>query len=328
MADNVLRGLSAAASIISAASLSPLGEFGASSWMDELQPASFRGVPFAVRGSEYRRGRRFALHEYPDRDLPWPEDMGRATRAVGFSGFVVGDDCYQQAQDLLDAAEQPGAGPLVHPSLGYMIVALIEPLVATERADLGRVVEIRFEVVEAGEPIYPGDETSTQDAVSQAAGGVNAASASDFGAAAGQSPDGATAATFTTVSASGSTVTYTDNNGLVTMVPANQGSTPYQAGAGGQTVQAWGDGAQSQVAAPNMAAGATGSSSALPAGMTYGRYDPSSPAAGFTDAQVEQIANVDTRLDATRAALASQVAARANVSAAAGSATSTAFLSN
>ena len=157
---------------------------GSGSWLDQLQPATWRGLPFAVRSSEYRRGRRFAVHEYPYRDVPWAEDVGRASRVVGFSGFVVGDDCYAQAQALLKASEQPGLGTLVHPSLGEMTVALIEPLVASERTELGRVVEIRFEFLESGKPIYPSNTTSTQSDVAAKAAATQTASASDFVASA------------------------------------------------------------------------------------------------------------------------------------------------
>ena len=50
------------------------------SWPQMLNQASFRGVPFAVYGGDARFGRRLALHEYPGRDKPYIEDMGRSTR--------------------------------------------------------------------------------------------------------------------------------------------------------------------------------------------------------------------------------------------------------
>jgi len=139
------------------------------SWLAQLRTASWRGLPFGVRGSEYAGGRRVAVHEYPYRNDVWVEDLGRATRPFSFSGFVVGDDCYQQAQAILAAGEMSGAGTMVHPSLGARTVALVSPIIATERAELGRVVELRFEFVETLPPAYPDTGADTAGDVGTAA---------------------------------------------------------------------------------------------------------------------------------------------------------------
>jgi prophage DNA circulation protein len=135
------------------------------SWLDQLQPASWRGIPFQVESDQSAAGRRVALHLYPFRDDVWAEDIGRAQRVFGFSAFVVGDDCYQQAMDLRDASEQPGSGILVHPWLGTLEVTQTTPPKFSVRRDLGRVVEIEFQFVETGSPIYPSADTDTEDAV-------------------------------------------------------------------------------------------------------------------------------------------------------------------
>lgn len=57
-----------------------------------LRPASWRGVPFQVDSTDMGAGRRTQLHEYPQRDKPWVEDLGRAAREVAFDGFVTGAD--------------------------------------------------------------------------------------------------------------------------------------------------------------------------------------------------------------------------------------------
>jgi prophage DNA circulation protein len=46
----------------------------AATFRAQLQPASYRGIPFGVFGGQARFGRRNALHEYPFRDVPWVED--------------------------------------------------------------------------------------------------------------------------------------------------------------------------------------------------------------------------------------------------------------
>lgn len=248
------------------------------SWLSRLQPASWRGLPFGVENSEYGRGRRFAVHEYPKRDVPWPEDMGRATRTTAFSGFVVGDDCYEQAQALLDAAETYGAGMLVHPSLGQFWAAMVSPLVAAERKERGRVVELRFEVIEAGQPLYPDDADSTQDQVSDWSDNTQTASSSNFVASVGEhssgNPDAAqTAGGPSPNDAGGTALTYTDSKGTTTTVPPAATSTPvYQDNISSQVRSSWGDMASQQAADPSLTAGAASSVQPDP-GTTFGRFD-------------------------------------------------------
>jgi prophage DNA circulation protein len=152
----------------------------AGAWLEQLQPASWRGLPFAVNSAGIKRGRRTAVHEYPWRDQVWVEDLGRGVRAVAFSAFVVGDDCFAQRDALLAAAETPGPGTLVHPSLGVLTVALVGPMEASERKDLGRVVEISFEAIETGLSIYPDGLDDTSALSAAAAGNLSAAAAGDF----------------------------------------------------------------------------------------------------------------------------------------------------
>ena len=43
-----------------------------------LREASFKGAPFHVEETGGQFGRRTVLHEYPFRDLPYGEDLGRS----------------------------------------------------------------------------------------------------------------------------------------------------------------------------------------------------------------------------------------------------------
>lgn len=150
------------------------------SWLDELQPASWRGIPFAVVDSEIRRGRRVVLHEYPFRDEVWVEDMGLGVRRYAFRGFYVGDDCYGVEQAMIAAAETPGIGELVHPSLGSLGLTLMDFGVA-QRRELGRVVEFTFAFLEAApQQDFPGGDEATQDGVMDAADDGDGAAQGDF----------------------------------------------------------------------------------------------------------------------------------------------------
>ena len=77
---------------------------------EQLQKASFRGVPFEVTAASLTAGRRTVVHEYPQRDKPYVEDLGRASRKLTIKAFVVGSDYLARAQRLLAAIEKPGPG--------------------------------------------------------------------------------------------------------------------------------------------------------------------------------------------------------------------------
>ena len=81
-------------------------------------PGKFRDATFFIEGAELEGGRRGVVHEYPQRDVPYVEDLGRKSRIFPVEAFVLGDD-YLRARDALIAAlETPGAGELTHPYYG------------------------------------------------------------------------------------------------------------------------------------------------------------------------------------------------------------------
>ena len=75
------------------------------SWREELIQATFRGVAFFVQGHEGEVGRRVQVHEFPLREKPWAEDMGRKARTFTLDAYVLGSD-YMQQRDAL-ARPQP-----------------------------------------------------------------------------------------------------------------------------------------------------------------------------------------------------------------------------
>lgn len=125
-----------------------------SKFTEQLLPASFRGVGFYVTSAGIKAGRRTVVHEYPQRDKPFVEDIGRATRQISVSAFVVGDDYIKQANALLEAIEKPGQGTLVHPWLGSMTVTLTAVSELKFDTALG-VATVSFTATEAGELSFP-----------------------------------------------------------------------------------------------------------------------------------------------------------------------------
>jgi prophage DNA circulation protein len=154
------------------------------SWVDELRPASWRGLPFGVLDTGGKFGRAKAVHEYPFRDEVWVEDLGMASRRIGIRGFIVGDDVGDQLLAMIDAAEEEGPGELMHPMLGPLTVSLVD-FEPTTRVDLGRVVELVFSFIEGATTAQPGISTDFAGQIAGYADDLDLGATGDFVRSAG-----------------------------------------------------------------------------------------------------------------------------------------------
>lgn len=161
-----------------AATSAAAGATGTGSWWDQLQPASFRGVPFVVSNEGGRAGRRQALHEYPFRDVPWSEDLGRSARRFNIDGFLVGDDAIAQLRAMLEAVEAAGDGEMVHPLLGRMLVALVD--FSWRSDEKGRRIALSFACVRQGSRLFPSSTVDGGDAVATAKASSSSSAAASF----------------------------------------------------------------------------------------------------------------------------------------------------
>lgn len=123
--------------------------------------ASFKGVHFYVESSSTSAGRRTVTHEYPQRDEPFTEDLGRSARRYTLEAFVLGYDFIDQAERLRDAIESPGVGTLVHPEFGELqVLAVGGATVAFSQSN--RMARFSLEFVEAGLNAFPQSDSATQ----------------------------------------------------------------------------------------------------------------------------------------------------------------------
>lgn len=114
-------------------------------WRDDLLPASFRGVKFLIEQATVPVGRKGQLHEYPQRDEPFFESLGKQSQVHKVSAFVIGDDCFERRDKLLEALEKEGPGELVHPWLGRMQVDVGECDLSHSRPEGGMArLELTF----------------------------------------------------------------------------------------------------------------------------------------------------------------------------------------
>ena len=113
------------------------------SYLDNLRPASFRGIAFLVPSDESSFGRRIETHAYPKRDDPYHEDLGQAPDSFTIEAVVSGDDFIARALALEEAIKASGHGQLVHPHYGLLQVVAID---GRRRHDNASVGEVRFSV--------------------------------------------------------------------------------------------------------------------------------------------------------------------------------------
>lgn len=121
--------------------------------MKPLRKASFRGVPFHfIDDSSTEHGRRVVLHEYPFRDIPYSEDLGRAARPFYLIATFLDKE---EALRFIALTEEEGAGVLIHPWYGSHLVALKGLAKVNWPKNNGGRITIELNFIEAGENTEP-----------------------------------------------------------------------------------------------------------------------------------------------------------------------------
>jgi prophage DNA circulation protein len=152
-------------------------------WRDALAPASFRGARFHCETNARESGRRIVQHQFPKKNLPYAEDMGR--EAIGFSvrgycisfpstvdgneGILFNRD-YRIARNLLrNELEEEGPGLLQLPTQpGVWVVCQRYRLTEEERMGGYCVFDMMFTEVGIN-PNSPASVMDTKGAISKAA---------------------------------------------------------------------------------------------------------------------------------------------------------------
>lgn len=148
-------------------------------WRDNYRAASFRGASFYVESAESSHGRRQAVHEHAQRDVPYTEDLGRKAREFSVSGYVIGEEYQTQRDELIKACEQAGPGVLVHPYRGELTV-VCRGLGLNESSSAGGMCMVTLTFIEAGEASYPSAKLDTINAISSKGNAVTNAAEGSF----------------------------------------------------------------------------------------------------------------------------------------------------
>lgn len=151
------------------------------SWRDQLRPGSWRGAAFMVKDHTAEGGRRGELHEFPEREQPWFEDLGGKAKRWSIEAVVVGKGYMAERDALLAACGVAGAGTLVHPFLG-MLSVVCETYSLRETTEEGGAAFFSFEFSEAGAILPAEAGADTGDLVAAAADEARAAAPAEFAA--------------------------------------------------------------------------------------------------------------------------------------------------
>lgn len=84
--------------------------------------ASFRGVEFLVSAESVTVGRKIAVHEYPNRNTRFVQDLGLLPNEIVLSCLVHGRNSIEDRDNIIRVMQQAGRGLLVTPFFGEMMV--------------------------------------------------------------------------------------------------------------------------------------------------------------------------------------------------------------
>lgn len=143
-------------------------------WRKRLRQASFKGAAFHVEQQGRSSGRRIVVHEYPKREIPYAEDMGRHAMRYQVTGYVIQSprgnargamaaDYHINRDRLCAVLDEEGPGELVDPYnpvmnlVGYAssegpLLFACERYTMMETRERGGVATFEMLFVEAGIP--------------------------------------------------------------------------------------------------------------------------------------------------------------------------------
>lgn len=137
-------------------------------WRTKLQPASFNGVQFHVDIGSRGGGRRIALHEFPKKDIPYAEDMGRRAKRFSITAYFIGSNFEDQRDALIVELEKETNGILVLPTSSEQQTVVVDSYNVIERRERGGFCEFEIAFIEAGKDISTQFTADTQGQVTNA----------------------------------------------------------------------------------------------------------------------------------------------------------------
>lgn len=148
-----------------------------SAWREGWRPASFKNAVFHCEVNTRESGRRIVEHEFPKKELPYAEDMGRRAKAFNVRGYIIqfpyDTDSnplqrrdYRRARDALrDKLEEEGGGILILPFARDPEWVVCAAYRLTEEERFGGFCTFDMTFIEGGldpQQLAPTDDTQGQ----------------------------------------------------------------------------------------------------------------------------------------------------------------------
>jgi prophage DNA circulation protein len=95
-------------------------------WLQTLWRTSYKGAAFWVETDTESGARRIVIHEFPMRDTPYLEDLGERYRDFRATAYVASDRADSEGAALMQVCATRGAGVLVLPTQGPVLVRALE----------------------------------------------------------------------------------------------------------------------------------------------------------------------------------------------------------
>jgi len=149
-------------------------------WRMRLRPASFAGVEFHVEQQGRQGGRRVVLHEYPKRDTPYAEDMGRAAFRYQMTGYIIGPSYHLGKQALMEALDSSQGGTLMDPYLAEPIKCICERYSVSETRERGGYCSFEMTFVQLGSSGNSPEQVNSKDQLQSGASTAGADAASNL----------------------------------------------------------------------------------------------------------------------------------------------------
>jgi len=122
--------------------------------LQDLHAASFKGASFLMKSGSTSGGRKTAVHEYPNTDKRFVEDLGELQETFRIDGIIHGENYFADRDALIAALKSGGSGELVHPFFGSVTV-VAQPYSVVE--DTARLGVARFTMIfdRSDESVFP-----------------------------------------------------------------------------------------------------------------------------------------------------------------------------
>lgn len=133
-------------------------------WQQQLVQASYNGVVFYIEMQVRAGGNRLVPHEFPKKNIPWVEPMGRRIRHWPITGYLIYSpvnmpDVFGQRDALIAQLRSSGPGVLVLPT-GLQNMSdeppgqvYVDTYSVIERQERGGWVEFDMVFIEAGQTV-------------------------------------------------------------------------------------------------------------------------------------------------------------------------------